>query len=59
MSKAANNLRLLRKELGRESILEFAKMYFPRYTKENFSDFHADICKILLEMSKKRLSEAH
>jgi hypothetical protein len=37
MSKAANKLRLLRKEIGSESILEFAKRYFPHYTKEDLS----------------------
>ncbi len=51
MSKAANKLRLLRREIGRESILEFAKRYFPHYTKEDFSDFHKDICNTLMEMS--------
>lgn len=51
MSKAANKLRLLRREIGSESILEFAKRYFPHYTKEDFSDFHKDICNTLMEMS--------
>lgn len=51
MSKAANNLRLLRRELGRESILEFARIYFPQYTKEKFSEFHRDISKSLMEIS--------
>ena len=31
MSKSTDKLKLLRKELGRNSILDFAKIYFPQY----------------------------
>ena len=51
MSKAVNKLKLLRREIGSESILEFAKAYFPHYTKEAFSGFHKDICNTLMEVS--------
>lgn len=62
MSQAANKLRLARRKISEKSILDFAKFYFPLYTKEEFSYFHDEICKMLMNMSvggyKKRTEDA-
>ncbi|MFA5150154.1 MAG: phage terminase large subunit [Candidatus Omnitrophota bacterium] len=54
LSQAANNLKLVRQELYRSSILDFAKHYFPQYTTSPFCSFHEDICKRLIALSEKR-----
>ena len=54
LSQAADNLKLVRQELYRSSILDFAKHYFPQYTTSPFSSFHEDICKRLIALSEKR-----
>jgi len=54
LSQAANNLKLVRQELYRSSILDFAKHYFPQYTTSPFCFFHEDICKRLMALSEKR-----
>lgn len=54
MSQAVNKLKLLRQELGRHSILDFAKFYFPNYMTSSSCAFHEDICKCLMALSEKR-----
>ncbi|MFA5725893.1 MAG: phage terminase large subunit [Candidatus Omnitrophota bacterium] len=54
LSQAADNLKLVRQELYRSSILDFAKHYFPQYTTSPFCSFHEDICKRLIALSEKR-----
>ncbi|MCX5668917.1 MAG: phage terminase large subunit [Candidatus Omnitrophica bacterium] len=54
MRKTTNKLKLLRKELGRNSILDFAKIYFPQYMTSSSPSFHGDICKSLMDISEKR-----
>ena len=54
MSQTENNLKVLRKELGRGSILGFAKAYFPEYTKSPYCSFHEWICDYLLKSSDRR-----
>ncbi|MBU4491265.1 MAG: phage terminase large subunit, partial [Euryarchaeota archaeon] len=54
MSKAANTVRLIQREIGRRSILKFAKIYFSDYMTSLPCSFHEEICKILMEMSEKR-----
>lgn len=56
MNQAENNLKTLRKELGRESILGFAKTYFPDYTRSPYCSFHEWICDYLLKSSDRRNS---
>jgi predicted phage terminase large subunit-like protein len=54
LSQTFNKLKLLRQELYRPSILDFAKRYFPQYTTSPFCSFHEDICKRLMALSEKR-----
>ena len=54
MSKAANTVRLVQREIGRRSILKFAKIYFSDYMTSPPCSFHEEICKTLIEMSEKR-----
>lgn len=54
MSQATDKLSLLRKELGRDSVLDFARIYFPQYMTSPSCFFHKDICKCLMGISKRR-----
>ncbi len=54
MNKTTDKLKLLRKELGRKSILNFARIYFPQYMTSSSPSFHKDICKCLMDISEKR-----
>jgi len=53
MIQAANKLKLLRRELGRKSILDFARFYFPHYMTTRSCPFHEEICHLLMEISEK------
>ena len=44
----------LRRKMGKCSILDFAKTYFPQYLKCQPAVFHEEICSILQSMSEKR-----
>lgn len=52
MIQAANKLKLLRRELGRTSILEFAQFYFPHYMTSQSCSFHEEISDILMNMAE-------
>lgn len=57
MKKVNSTLVLMRRELGRKSILDFAKIYFSDYMTDPASppcSFHQEICDILIEMADKR-----
>lgn len=54
MNQASNKLKLLRRELSRESILVFAKTYFPDYVKQPYCFFHEEVCDLLMDISKNR-----
>lgn len=54
MSKASNTIKLIQREIGRKSILKFAKIYFSDYMTSQPSFFHEEICNILINMSEKR-----
>ncbi len=49
-----NALTQLRREIGRNSILQFAQIYFPQYAHRKPATFHKEICEILASMSEKR-----
>ncbi|MFA5346205.1 MAG: phage terminase large subunit [Candidatus Omnitrophota bacterium] len=51
---ANETLRELRREIGRNSILQFAQTYFPQYATHKSPAFHEEICDVLMDMSKKR-----
>ena len=53
MNQAQNKLRIARREITRDSIMDFAKLYFPEYVKLPYCSFHEDICKYLKEISNK------
>lgn len=46
--------RELRKEIGRNSLLQFGKTYFPQYITHKSCAFHEEICDVLMVMSKER-----
>ncbi len=52
MIQAANKLKLLRRELGRKSILDFAKFYFPHYMTTKSCSFHEEISRFLMDISE-------
>lgn len=54
MRSSIESARLLRKVMGENSVLDFAKIYFPHYMKYPSPSFHTDICKTLLDMSNNR-----
>ena len=54
MRSSIESARLLRRKMGENSILDFAKIYFPHYMTHSSSPFHEDICKILKDMSYYR-----
>lgn len=54
MSNLDNNLKLLRRELCKDSILEFSKFYFPQYMSSPSPDFHKEICDLLMDISRSR-----
>jgi predicted phage terminase large subunit-like protein len=51
---ANETLKELRREIGRNSILQFAQTYFPEHTTQKSPMFHEEICDVLMAMSKKR-----
>lgn len=51
---ANETLRQLRREMGRNSILQFAQTYFPHHMTHKPAAFHEEICDILMTMSKER-----
>jgi len=53
MNQAANKLRVLNRELSRDSILGFAKTYFPDYVKQPYCSFHKKLCGYLMDISGK------
>jgi len=54
MKSTTNKLKLLRQELCRQSILDFAKLYFPQYMTNQSSSFHDEICGLLMDISQQR-----
>ena len=52
MIPAASKLKLLRRELSRKSILDFAKFYFPHYMTSQSCSFHEEISDILMNMAE-------
>lgn len=57
MSQTSDKLKLLRRELCRDSILDFAKIYFPQYVTAAPCSFHEEICNELMEISDRRDSK--
>jgi predicted phage terminase large subunit-like protein len=51
MKPTTNKLKLLRQELCRHSILDFAKFYFPHYMTNQSGSFHDEICSLLMDIS--------
>ena len=54
VSKAGNTISQIRREMGRKSILDFARLYFSEYMTSPPAEFHEEICRVLIEMSDKR-----
>lgn len=54
MSKVSNTVSQIRREMGRKSILDFARLYFSDYMTSKPAAFHEEICKVLIEMADKR-----
>lgn len=54
MRSSIESARLLRKKMGENSILDFARIYFPHYMTHQSPAFHEDICKILKDISNHR-----
>lgn len=54
MRNSIESARLLRRKMGENSILDFAKIYFPHYLMHPSPPFHEEICKILKDMSCHR-----
>ena len=54
MNKATESLKRLEREVGKRSILDFAKRYFPQHVAHKPAAFHEKICDVLMAMSNKR-----
>lgn len=54
MNNISNGLTNVNRDIGKESLMAFAKMYFPHYLKINPCSFHRELCDLLQDMSKKR-----
>lgn len=54
MRSSIESARLLRRKMGENSILDFAKIYFPHYMTHPSPPFHEEMCKILKDMSYHR-----
>ena len=54
MRSSIESARLLRRKMGENSILDFAKIYFPHYMTHPSPPFHEEIAKILKDMSYYR-----
>ena len=54
MSNLAYDIRLLRRELGKDSLLVFSKMYFKKYFKFPEAKFHREIYKLLQDVTAQR-----
>lgn len=54
MAQTSDKLKLLRRELCRDSILDFAKIYFPQYMTTSSCSFHEEICNELMGISERR-----
>lgn len=54
MRSSSESARLLRRKLSENSILDFAKIYFPNYMTHESSALHKEICDILMDISERR-----
>ncbi len=54
MIQAAGKLKLLRRELSRKSILDFAKFYFLHYMTSQSCSFHEEITDALMNMAESK-----
>lgn len=52
--KPLQTLRQLRREIGRNDILQFGQTYFPQHLAHKPSVFHEEICGVLTAISQKR-----
>lgn len=54
MNNINQYLTSVNREVGKVSIMAFAKMYFPGYLKQDPCSFHRELCKFLETISKER-----
>lgn len=52
--KPLQTLKQLRREIGRNDILQFGQTYFPQHLAHKPSVFHEEICDVLTAISQKR-----